>query len=155
MRTPQQNAQAVAAVWVLVADRSQARLLQALPGGLSVQQAESFEHPEGRLRNHELVSDAPGTSIGPGYRQSAPTQKGEPTEHEARKFAQRLGRRLSELRAAHPVTKIFLVAEPHFLGMLRAELDEPTRRCIAGEVHRRLINEANDAILAALPQPLT
>lgn len=154
MRKQQNAAQSVAAIWVLVAERSQARLLQALPGGLSLSEAENFEHPEGRLRNHELVSDAPGVSMGAGFSQSSPTQKEEPTIHETQNFAKRLSRRLSELREAHPVTKIYLVAEPHFLGVLRAELDEHTRKCVAGEVHRRLINESNADILAALPSPL-
>lgn len=155
MRTQQQTSQAVPAIWVLVAERSQARLLQALPGGMSLAEAENFEHPEGRLRNHELVSDAPGVSMGSGYSQSSPTQKEEPTIHETQRFAQRLAKRLAELRIAHPVTKVYLVAEPHFLGVLRAELDEATRRCVSGEVHRRLINETNADILAALPSPLT
>ena len=83
------------AIWVLVAERSQARLLQALPGGLGLSEAENFEHPEGRLRNHELVSAAPGVSMGSGYSQSSPTQKEEPTFHETQNFAKRLARRPS------------------------------------------------------------
>ncbi|MFA5938555.1 MAG: host attachment protein [Sinimarinibacterium sp.] len=155
MRAQQKTSQSVPAIWVLVAERSQARLLQAMPGGMSLSEAENFEHPEGRLRNHELVSDAPGVSMGSGYSQSSPTQKEEPTVHETQNFAKRLAKRLSELHETHAMSKVYLVAEPHFLGVLRAELDEHTRKCVAGEVHHRLINESNADILAALPSPLT
>lgn len=144
----------VPAVWVLVADRSQARLLQAIPGGAALQEMETFEHPEGRLRDHELVSDAPGQSIGSGYRQGAPTQKEAPSVHETQRFAQRLAHRLAELRANHAIGRLYLVAEPHFLGALRSELEEATRRLVAGEVHHRLISASAAELRAALPREI-
>ena len=144
----------VPAIWVLAADRSQARLLQSLPGDTVLAEVETFEHPEGRLRDHELVSDAPGQSIGPGYRQGAPTQKEPPGVHETQTFARQLAQRLARLRGEHAIERLYLIAEPHFLGVLRAELDEATRKLVAGEVHHRLVTEPVATLRAALPKTL-
>lgn len=143
------------APWVLVADRSQARLLQALPGNRTLLEVETIEHPEGRLRDHELVSDSPGLTRGPGYAQGAPAAPKEtPGEHEAKRFARQLAERITALRNDNAIARLYLIAEPHFLGLLRAELDAPTQQLVAGEVGRRLVDQSPAELLAVLPKVL-
>ncbi|MFP5307205.1 MAG: host attachment protein, partial [Gammaproteobacteria bacterium] len=112
------------AVSVLVADRTRATLYR-VDGNSELVESEVLIHPQSRLRDHDLVSDAPGLSIGARYPRGSPTQPSSPHEREAERFAQQIGRRLAELRATSELDRLYLVAEPHFLGRLRAALDEP------------------------------
>lgn len=141
------------AVSVLVADRARATLYR-VDRNSELIEAEVLVHPQSRLRDHDLVSDAPGLSIGAGYPQGSPTQPSSPHEREAERFAQQIGRRLAELRAANELERLYLVAEPHFLGRLRAALDKPTRRLVVGEVSKRLTGTGAAELRAALPAQL-
>ncbi|MDD3763690.1 MAG: host attachment protein [Nevskiales bacterium] len=139
---------------VLVADRSEARFYACEDADAALAPIESVAHPEGRLRNHDLVSDSAGLTIGSGYREGAPTGGTPATEHEAQRFAKALAHRLDELRNDNALGSLYLIAEPHFLGLLRAELSTPCRDRVAGEVHHRLIDSDVGQIRAALPQQL-
>ncbi len=138
-------------VSILVADRTRAQLFEACSEDRALTAVEVLDHPKGHLRDHELLSDAAGLSVGAGYRQGAPTLASSPHELEAERFAEQIAHRLGELRTANLLKRLYLVAEPHFLGLLRAALDEPTRRLVAGEVHSRLNDLDPHALRAALP----
>ena len=59
-----------------------------------------------------------------------------PHEHLASTFAKHLADRLRMARASNRFHKLVIAAEPDFLGRLRAELDEPTKKLLAGEVQK-------------------
>ncbi|WP_169577469.1 host attachment protein [Sinimarinibacterium sp. CAU 1509] len=141
-------------VSVLVADRTRATLYRGASHNAVLIEVESLAHPESRLKDQELVSDSPGLSVGMARPQGSATQAYSPHEREAQQFAQQIAERLGALRTSNQVHRLYLVAEPHFLGLLRAALDVPTQKLIAGDVPHRLTDLDPAALRAELPQHL-
>jgi protein required for attachment to host cells len=125
--------------WILVAHRGGARLL-ANPGpGKGLQLVEDIPHPEGRLKDGDINADKPGRVfdiVGAG-RHSMSTEQA-PTERVAQQFAKSLAQRLQRGRNEGRYSALVLVAEPRFLGELRAALDAPTAALVSGTVDKDL-----------------
>jgi protein required for attachment to host cells len=74
------------------------------------------------------------------------------THHErvARKFAHRIGLWLSEARRKGAFGDLVIAAEPHFLGLLRGELDAETRSALRHEVPREYAQGSDEEIRARI-----
>jgi protein required for attachment to host cells len=142
------------AVSVLVADRTRAMIYRGASHNTVLIEVESLSHPESRLKDQELVSDSPGLSVGVARPQGSATQAYSPHEREAELFARQIAERIGALRTSNQLHRLYLVAEPHFLGLLRAALDAPTQKLIAGDVPHRLTDLDPAALREALPQHL-
>ena len=70
--------------------------------------------------------------------------------HEAEGFARELARHLEAARAAGRLEALVIVAAPRFLGLLRDELDEPTRRCIRRTIDKSLRGKSPSEIAGHL-----
>jgi protein required for attachment to host cells len=118
--------------WVLVAQRAGARLYEK-PSEGELRFLEEIAHPEGRLRDREIDTDRAGASFH-SSKSAHHALVGEERahEHDAAAFARALARRLSSGRHSGRFDELMLVAEPHFLGVLRAALDRPTASCVSG-----------------------
>lgn len=94
--------------WLVVADGGRARVFQ-MPGlTLALQEVE------------ELVNDEyTGTML---------------TEKDREKFARRVGEYIEKGRLHQLYSRLRLAIEPKFLGMVRAELSEDTRRVIFEQI---------------------
>ncbi|MBI4818660.1 MAG: host attachment protein [Deltaproteobacteria bacterium] len=120
--------------WVLVASRVGARIYSAAHGR-APSMLEEIEHPEGRRRDSELDSDRPGRIFGRmGGGRHALGGSEDSHEHSAVTFAKDLAMRLQKGRADGKYQRLFLVAEPRFLGYLRKALDTPTEALVADAV---------------------
>ena len=116
--------------WVLVANRSNARLFTSAGSRHSLTLVEDFFHDHGRHKEQDLNSDKAGRfNAGGGSRHGA-GEAHSATEHEAENFARELSHRLSEGRNAHEFARLVLVAEPKFLGVLKAALDQQTAKLL-------------------------
>lgn len=125
-----------AAQYVLVADAARARLLSA-KGGQNLQEIAAFEHPESRLQNREIQSDAYGRrnqSQPGGGPSNTTTEQTDPHRVEAEKFARQLADSLRDARLRGDFEELVIVAPPKFLGMLREALDTPTSRLLGTSV---------------------
>ena len=137
--------------WALVADRSAARILENRGPGKGLTVVESIDHPEGNLQDREVNSDKQGRSFdkgGMGRHAMEPHEL--PHEHIASVFAKHLAEKLRHARTEHRFERLVLAAEPTFLGRLRAELDEPTRKLVSGEVAKHLLGEGDQHVAEAL-----
>lgn len=142
-------------VWVVVANRAIARVLQAETPLGPLTPLEIIEHPEGRMHDRELVTDRPGRTFdrfGPHRHAADPDV--EPGEHEAQRFAIMLVERLRQARATGRCDRLILVAPPKFLGRLRAHLDAPTQRAVVLEVDKDLAHLEPEQIRPHLPERL-
>lgn len=132
--------------WILAGDASRARLFQAeVRRGKPVRltQVEAFEHPESRARVRDLMADAHGRKpVGPvpasvaGGQQGAHGRPGaepetDPKEVEAQKFARELAAVLERGARDQAYEHLYLVAAPHFLGLLRAAIDPQVDKFVA------------------------
>jgi protein required for attachment to host cells len=107
------------------------------------------------LHEHDLVEDSVGR------RGTRPTQAkrsalgGETAKrHRAEEFAAAVCEHAAhQLRAAR-ADRLYLVAEPEFLGLLRRSLDRSVLRQVAGAVPKSVTAKAPGRIRATLPSRL-
>ena len=104
---------------------------------------EELEHPASRAKSRDLMADMNGRKPNgqPGHRSNhrpgaAPDTDAK--EVEAMKFAQELAERLDKGRLEHQFDHLVLAAPPHFLGLLKATLDDQVQRRLAHTVDKDL-----------------
>ena len=124
---------------VTVAQRAKARFFRAEEGGRRLFEIEDLVHPEARLHEGDLVTDSPGAvkdRSGPQLREYGEEKQAK--KHEASVFAKEVAAAMKRLRTDEHYQRMILVAEPGFLGLLRAELDAPTAQMVAAELDKEL-----------------
>lgn len=124
--------------WILVADRSSARLL-AVESQQQLRVLATFSHPEGRLHDREIDSDKPGRtfdSLGRARHSNEPPHS--PTENLANEFARDLAKMLERARTDHRFDKLVLVADRKFLGRLRLVIGQETMRLVTATLDKNL-----------------
>ena len=127
--------------WILSANRSNASLFESDWPGNSMRRLQDIPHPQGRMQNKDIDTDKPGRvfdSFGNGRHSTSPKQ--EPTEHIAQQFALDLAEILNKGRLTHAYNNLVLIAEPKFLGVLRAALDKNTESLVTQTVNKELID---------------
>jgi protein required for attachment to host cells len=125
--------------WILVAHRSGARIFENKGPNKGLSLLQDIPHPEGRLKNRDIGADKPGRSFDShGQARHALGTEQEPTAHLAEQFAKQLGATLDDGRNHQRYTKLVLVAEPRFLGNLRAALSAPTAALVTASLGKDL-----------------
>lgn len=122
--------------WILVADASKARLIQM--DGKHLEEIADFTHPEGHLKNQELVTDQAGRKgtgdSRPGYEFGV-----SPKDAELERFAIQLAAMLKQGLEKRLFDSIVLVSPPRFLGCMRKALDgQVAKRVVASLDHEYL-----------------
>jgi protein required for attachment to host cells len=118
--------------WILVAHRGGARLFENKGPGKGLNLLHNIPHPEGRLKNKDIGFDSNGQG-----RHSLSSEQ-EPTAHVTEQFAKQLSTMLDDGRHQQLYGKLVLVAEPRFLGNLRAALSTPTAALVTATVGKDL-----------------
>jgi protein required for attachment to host cells len=143
------------AVWILAADAGRARLFEAQARNGALAEIEDVINADARLRDLDLVSDRTGHAnrggVGAGNT-FEPRQWH--LDRAAEMFAKSLCRRLADGRRKGAVGRVYLLADPGFLGLLRKNLDRPTQRIVAGQDARDLTRRPAKVIRQALPAVL-
>lgn len=125
--------------WVLVAHRGGARLFENKGPGKGLNLLHDIPHPEGRLKNKDIGADRPGRSFDSrGQSRHSLSSEQEPTAHVAEQFAKHLSTLLDDGRNQQRYAKLVLVAEPRFLGSLRAALSSPTAAMVSASLGKDL-----------------
>lgn len=127
--------------WLLVANRTGARLFENPGPGKGLIKLEEFSHPEGRLKDQDFVSDDKGrVQDRPGQGSHKREMPESPSEHQDRHFAHNLAETLKHGLDEHRFTRLFLVAEPGFLGDLKEALDKKTASILEGTLGKDLLH---------------
>ncbi|HEY8568764.1 host attachment protein [Microbulbifer sp.] len=138
--------------WVLVANHTHARVFEAEKRAGSLQEIESLVYPEGRMKGHELISDAPGRAFdsnGQGrHGMAKPTDL---RKEGARKFARDIAHTLERGRQEGRFDRLYIVADPSMAGSLRSSMSTPCLATIAGESRKNLTTCDSEEIRAHLP----
>ena len=125
--------------WILVAHRGGARLFENKGPGKGMNLLHDIPHPEGRLKNKDIGADKPGRSFDSrGQSRHSLSKEQDPTTHVAEQFAKQLSTLLDDGRSHQRYAKLVLVAEPRFLGNLRAALSSPTAALVTATVDKDL-----------------
>ncbi|MEQ8660814.1 MAG: host attachment protein [Gammaproteobacteria bacterium] len=141
--------------WLVVADRSGARIMAVRDGGKVLEPRVTLEHPEGRLQDRQIDSDRPGRSFDSGGEgRHAMTREESASERIAADFAREIASHLDKARGAGRLDELVLVAEPRFLGLLRDAVDKHTAGCVIASVDKDLAHLAPDELVAHLGDAL-
>ena len=126
--------------WIVAADSSRARVFEIADPDRRLRPVEEFDHPEGRANNRELNSDAQGRYLsqggGPGAHSA--TRQVSAVDHENDLFSKKLARYLDKARNEHRYDKLYLIAPPEFLGLMRENLSKEVRKITAEEINKDL-----------------
>lgn len=121
--------------WVVLANARSARVYAHLgPGnGLTAVSDQNWQAPEVRMpRDKASVGHSIG---GPGVSAVAQTQ---PKELADSHFAKEIVEGLSEARLRKRFDRLILIAGPHMMGLLRANLDAPLSAALIGDIAKDL-----------------
>lgn len=155
--------------WIVVADTARARFFrvarQQSPARKLVHdplnheptdvlvEIEALFHPESRLPDRALASDAPGLSSVAGMRSKfGMDEKVTPKEAEGIRFAKELALVLKAQNRHYD--RLYLIAPSHFLGLLRSSLDASVSTKIVLEIDQDLSRLGAEEIRGHLPAPL-
>lgn len=142
--------------WILIANRAEAKVLEADWRIDHLEVVKDIPFPDGRKQNREIDADVYGTrfssiagrgnnsSVHGGGTPSRQQKHGlnrheESTEHKANVFAKKLCNLLHDGRTHNEYDELILVAEPHFLGRIRSFLDKETANHVITSVNENWV----------------
>ena len=142
-------------ICVVVADSSRARIMVAENGNSPLVDEKDFIHPESRLREQDLVSDGPGSeSDSGGFGKHSMGHEKAAHQKQAEAFAHELRDEIDKLRRSSDLRRIYLVASPKFLGLLRSSINKQCAELLAGELNKDLVDHSIEDIRSHLPKRL-
>ena len=133
--------------WVLVADRSRARIFAIQTPKGELHELEDLVHPEARAHERDLTSDRPGRS---SDRHALGTTNSA-RDQQAAAFAREIALRLDEARTQGSLERLVLVCAPDLLGLLRKALSAPLGKLVIRTVDKNLAQQDAVAIRKLLP----
>jgi protein required for attachment to host cells len=134
----------MARTWIVAADSARARIFEMTPPEKKCREIEDFLNPEGRAQNREINADADGRYYGNGaqYRGFSAGQKISPVEHKTELFSKEVGRYLDKARTQNRYDKLYVIAPPEFLGLMRQNLTREVQKLVADEINKDLSTSA-------------
>lgn len=143
------------ATWIIVANRSRARILQAESSDSdTLQEIADMVHPASQLSRQDVISDAPGrfaASVGGRHSGQPETD----FKHEtAEQFAREIIANLEKGRMQNNFDRLGLVAAPLFLGVLRKKLPNPLAQMVVWELDQDYTHLKVNEIRKHLPELL-
>ncbi|MBK1654012.1 host attachment protein [Allochromatium vinosum] len=137
--------------WILVADNSRARLFAAEKPADPLIEISTLAFPEGRLHEGDLTTDKAGRgqALGAGAH-GVNGEEGHKQEN-AERFASLIRDDLEAARNQGRFSKLYIIASPALLGLLRKQLSAPLRQLVAGELDKNLTTQTPEAIRRHLP----
>lgn len=134
-------------IWVLISESSRAAIYSMATRTAGLEEVECFSNSAARLHERELTSDLPGKGFhGKDGGQHALTSRSSKKDSEALNFAKTLCDALEDGRVQGRYKELVLCASPHFLGVIRHNLTEATRRCIVAELDKNLVKATREEI---------
>lgn len=137
---------------ILVCNASAARFFLNEGCGKGMSLVTDWEHPDSRKHEGDFVTGSAGRvqqSYGHGARPGI-EWKTSPKETEMQHFAAELVDYLQNSRMKAVFEHLIIVAPPHFLGLLREKLDDPTRTLLRDTLDKDYTQENVSALLKHL-----
>ncbi len=140
--------------WVVVADTSRARIFSADTPASQLFETETLSNPEARLHQGDLVSDRPGRDRNSIAGTHDVGHESDAKEEQAIRFAAEVCARLELGRVKSQCNKIYIVAAPSFLGLIRKHQTPALKKIIAGEISKNMALKEAVEIKKCLPEYL-
>jgi protein required for attachment to host cells len=124
--------------WVVVCNKEKARIFEVEKFG-SLKEIYTLVHPQSGMKADKLMSDGLGQSTDMYMMGHNTMEPQTPLKlKEAMQFARQIAKYLVTQKNDSRFTRMFLMAEPGFLGLLREELDPNVTKCVEGEIPKDL-----------------
>lgn len=125
--------------WILIADRSGARLFEQAHQRAPLVLETTFEHPEGRLKEGEIHADRSGrVHDRMGDQRHGVAREKSAVNDLTEGFVGELADYLRKVRHAQEFQQLVLVADPKLLGRLGEALDPATAALVMGTLPKDL-----------------
>lgn len=124
--------------WILTADSSRARIFEEIDDEHHLMEIEDFANPAGHAADLELTSDQQGRfygKAGGGQAHTAPPRE-DPVMHQNELFSKTVGEFLDQARSEHRYGKLYVIAPPKFLGLLRKNMSKEAQKLVADEIDK-------------------
>lgn len=142
-------------VVVAVADSVHARIFEAQAPDGELREVESLVNEESRMHEGDLVADSAGRVQNRPLQAKHSALGGESAKrHRAEEFAGLACEHIARAVRQGKARRLYLVADPQTLGLLRQRMDQTVRKCVAGEVVKSLATEPPERIREVLPERL-
>lgn len=138
---------------ILVADASRARIFEAPLPKDGLTEIEELVHPASKLHPQEMAADEPGVSrdrVGQGVH--GMEQETDIKKHEAIRFAKEVADKISQIQQKNGYAKMYVIAAPAFLGLLRNNYSSATKKIIVDEISKNVTTFDSEEIRAHLPK---
>ena len=126
----------ISTTWIVVADRSRARILTTSDDNSDLTEVETLINPEGSMKQSDTVSDHQGRFPGRGGMPVSGQPRTDFEHKTAETFAIQVVDFLDAGRNSQQFGRVILIAAPAFLGTLRQKLPAPLARMVALEVDK-------------------
>ena len=142
-------------IWIVVADASRARIFAVDGGNSSMIEIQTLAHPQARLHEGDLVTDRAGRDRNPGPTgQHNMGNESEAKHEEAVRFAAQVCEELEAGRVNGKFDKLYVIAAPGFLGVLRKHQSSSLQKLVAAEISKNLATHDLSQIRSSLPDRL-
>lgn len=132
--------------WILVANSSHAKVFR-LTKFPKIEELTTFDHPESRMHNQELEGRKPGRNFqSGGTTRHAYQPETEPKDVEIEKFAKTISDYICSAHYQGNFGRLYLMASPSFLGLLRQRMNSHTQKSIVAEVAKDMTECSNSEI---------
>lgn len=144
-----------AKTWILCADGGRARLFHPSEDGGSLQEFQDLINTGARLQEHESGHDRGGqVTQGHDHLHHSFQRRTSHSEHARQSFARSLCDRLAEAQQQGQLERLYIVAEPSFLGICRQYMAQPLQQRVAQEIAKDVTRQPPDVVRAMLPAHL-
>ncbi len=140
--------------WVVVADASRARIFSAENPSGPLVEIQTLAHPEARLHEGDLVSDKSGRDRNTGSGSHDMGNQNEAKQEEAIRFASQVGQALECGRTNKQFKKLYVVAAPGFLGLMRKNRTGSLQKMVTAEISKNMASHDVADIRKCLPDYL-
>jgi len=124
-------------IWILAADASRAKIWMASTPSSPLELIHEMASPEGRMHERDLTSDLPGRAFdSSGTGRHTMEQEVGPKKEAVIRFSHELAVVLAQACNRSAFNKLYLMAAPSFLGLLRNCCKETLKQCNVIEVDK-------------------
>lgn len=142
-------------IWILAANSGNATLFSADSPTAPLTELASFDNPDARAKQMDLVSDRPGRSFDShGEGRHAMEVEVDPKKQEQIRFAKLIADRLEQGRVNNAFGRLVVVAAPMFLGLLRANFGALLNALVSLEMDKDYTALRPEELRARLPERL-
>jgi protein required for attachment to host cells len=145
----------VMTIFVVVADAGRARIFSAIDKAAPLTETKDLVNTATRLRDQDLIADGHGSGVdSAGHGKHTMGHENDAHKHQASEFSRQLADEIEKERGTGALLRIYIIAPPAFLGLIRSELTKASSELVEETIDKDLVQHSIDDIRSHLPKLL-